>query len=161
MVILGDFSPNKKSWYTNDCINFEGSKIHFLTFGFVFHQIINKSNHILNNSSSCIGLIFTTQTNLVKESGVHSSLLANFHHQLPNVKFDLNAFLFAILWASYGIINLEILIAFKGQLVILNVKRDFRCDVRKKELLFNETILNFIRNFIPHKTATCDDRDPP
>lgn len=95
------------------------------------------------------------------ESGVHSSLLANFHHQLPNVKFDLNAFLFAILWASYGIINLEILIAFKGQLVILNVKRDFRCDVRKKELLFNETILNFIRNFIPHKTATCGDRDPP
>lgn len=106
----------------------------------------------MNNSSSCIGLIFTTQTNLAMESGVHSSLLANF---------DLNAFLFAVLWASYGIINLEILIAFKGQLVILNVKRDFRCDVGKKELLFNKTMLNFIRNFIPHKAATCDDRDPP
>ena len=28
-------------------------------------------------------------------------------------------------------------------------------------LLFNETILNIIRNFIPHEIVACDDRDPP
>ena len=27
--------------------------------------------------------------------------------------------------------------------------------------LFNRTIKNVIRNFIPHETITCDDRDPP
>ena len=52
---------------------------------------------------------------------------------------------------KYGIINLQILIAFKGQKTFLNV------DVNKKALLFNETALNIIRNFIPHKTVTCDD----
>ena len=27
--------------------------------------------------------------------------------------------------------------------------------------LFNRTIKNILRNFIPHETTTCDDRDPP
>ena len=31
----------------------------------------------------------------------------------------------------------------------------------KKMLLFNEAILNIIRNFIPHEIATCEDRYPP
>ena len=88
IVVLGDF----KSWYTNDSTNFEGSKIDFLTSSFGFHQIINKPTHILNNSSSCNNLIFTTQPNLVMDSGVHSSLHANCHHQLPYVKFNLNVF---------------------------------------------------------------------
>ena len=33
-------------------------------------------------------------------------------------------------------------------------------DVNKKVLLFNETILNIIHNFIPDKIVTCDDRVP-
>ena len=33
-------------------------------------------------------------------------------------------------------------------------------DVNKKVLLFNETILNIVHNFIPHDIVTCDDRDP-
>ena len=28
-------------------------------------------------------------------------------------------------------------------------------------MLFNETVLNIIRNFIPHEAVTFDDRDPP
>ena len=90
MVALGDFNAKPKSWYTNDCTDFEGSKINILTSSFGFHQIINKPTHILNNSSSCIDLIFTTQPNLVMESCVHSSLHANCHHQLPYMKFNLN-----------------------------------------------------------------------
>ena len=34
-------------------------------------------------------------------------------------------------------------------------------DVNKIVLLFNETILDIIRNFIPHEIVTCDDRNPP
>ena len=92
MVVLGDFNAKSKAWYTNDSTNFEGSKIDFLASSFGFYQIVNKPTHILNNSSSCIDLIFTTQPNLVMESGVHSSLYENCHHQLPYVKFNLNVF---------------------------------------------------------------------
>ena len=33
--------------------------------------------------------------------------------------------------------------------------------VNAKVNLFNKTIKNIIRNYIPHETITCDDRDPP
>ena len=34
-------------------------------------------------------------------------------------------------------------------------------DVNGKGNLFNKTIKNITRNYIPHETITCDDRDPP
>ena len=84
MVVLCDFNAKSKFWYNNDSKNFEGSKIDFLTSSFGFHQIINKPTNMLNNSFSCIDLIFTTQPNLVIESCVNSSLRAkivitNYH----------------------------------------------------------------------------------
>ena len=33
-------------------------------------------------------------------------------------------------------------------------------DVKEKVNLFNRTIKNIIRNYIPYETITCDDRDP-
>ena len=61
----------------------EGSKIDILTASSGFNQI-------MSNSSSCIDLITTKlQTNLVIELGVHSSRLANCHHQITYVKFNL------------------------------------------------------------------------
>ena len=80
MVVLGDFNAKLNSWYRNDSTDIEGSKIDILTSTFGFHQIINEATHILNNSSSCIDLIFTSQRYLVTESGVHSSFHANCHH---------------------------------------------------------------------------------
>ena len=34
-------------------------------------------------------------------------------------------------------------------------------NVNEKVNLFNKTIKNIIRNYIPHETIACDDRDPP
>ena len=75
MVALGDFNAKSNSWYRNDSTDTEGSKIDIVTSTFGFHQIIKEATHILNNSSSCIDLIFTSQLNLVTESGVHSSVI--------------------------------------------------------------------------------------
>ena len=33
-------------------------------------------------------------------------------------------------------------------------------NVNEKVNLFNKTIRNIIRYYIPHETVTCDDRDP-
>ena len=160
MVILGDFNAKSKAWYIDDSTSFEGSKINFLTSSFGFHQIINKLTHILNNSSSSIDLIFTTQPNLALESVVHSSLHVNCYHQLPYAKFHLNVFYFLPyereVW-HYKLTNSD---------CIQRIINSFYCEkaflnVSKKVLPFNETVLNIIPNFIPHKIVTCDDRDPP
>ena len=33
-------------------------------------------------------------------------------------------------------------------------------NINEKVTIFNQTILNILRNFIPHETVLCDDRDP-
>ena len=90
VVALGAFNAKLNSWYRNDSTDTEGSKIDILTSTFGFHQIIKEKTHILNNSSSSIDLKFTSQANLVTESGVHSSLHENCNHQITYVKFNLN-----------------------------------------------------------------------
>ena len=59
----------------------EGSKIEKITSQFGLPQLINEPTHVFNETS-CIDLLFTTQPNLVTESGVHSSLHSHCHHQI-------------------------------------------------------------------------------
>ena len=58
MVLLRDFNAKLNSWSANDSANIEGSKFDILTASFAFNQIINKQTRILENSVSCINLIF-------------------------------------------------------------------------------------------------------
>ena len=55
-------------------------------------QVINKPILILDNSKSCIDLIFTSQSNMIMDSGVHTSLHFNCHHQKIYAKFDFKVF---------------------------------------------------------------------
>ena len=153
-VVLGDFNVKLNSCYANDNTNIEGLKIDILTASFGFNQIINEPCHILNNSSSCIDLIFTSKLNLVIESGVHSSFHANCHHQITQVKFALNV-IYSPLYARevwhYKLANSDSI-----QCAIDNFdweKAFHNVDVNKQIMLFNETALNVSRNFIPHETV--------
>ena len=47
---------------------------------------------INSGTNTCIDLIFTSQPNLAMESGVHSSLHQNCHHQLIYAKINLKEF---------------------------------------------------------------------
>ena len=51
-----------------------------------------KMTKLLDSSSSCIDLTFTSQPNLVMESGVQPSLHPNCHHQLVFAKFNLSVY---------------------------------------------------------------------
>ena len=157
MVVLGDFNARSKSCYTNDSTNFKGSKSDFLTSSFGFHQIINNPTHVLNNSSSCIDLIFTAQPNLVMQSGVHSSLHANCYHQLRYGKFNSNVFYPPPY--KRGVWHYKLANSYCIQRAIKKFdweKAFLSVDVNKKVLIFNETILNIKRNFIPHEIVTCN-----
>ena len=55
-----------------------------------FFSINIKTNtHPIQNSSSCIDIIFTDQPNLVINSGIKPSLHENCHHQITYAKFNL------------------------------------------------------------------------
>ena len=86
IVVLGDFSAKLSQWYDKDSNTSEGISIENITPQFRLHQI---TTHILENSFSCIDLIFTSQPNLSVESGTQPSLHPNCHHQIIYAKFNI------------------------------------------------------------------------
>ena len=92
IVMLGDFNAKSSNWYKHDTTTYEGSKINARTSQFGLKQLIQEPTLILTDSLSCIDLIFTSQPNLVMESGVHSSLYQNCHYQIIYTKIHLKVF---------------------------------------------------------------------
>ena len=79
-------------WYISDSTTSQGNVLQNITSQFGPQQIIKEPTHILDNSSSCIDLIFTSQPNLITESSVYPSLYPNCHHQLVYAKFNLQIY---------------------------------------------------------------------
>ena len=55
-------------------------------------DLINEPTHIQRQSFSCIDLVFTDQPNLSINLGIHISLHPDYHHQIVQLKLDLNIF---------------------------------------------------------------------
>ena len=80
--VIGDFNAKSSKLHCQDKSTFEGNVIHNITSQLGLYQVIKELTHILNTSSSCTDLIFTSLPNLIIDSGVHSSLNPNCHHQI-------------------------------------------------------------------------------
>ena len=89
IVLLRDFNVKSENWYKHDKTSYERAKIDALTTQFGLQQIIKEPTHILAESSSCIDLIFTSHQNVLMETGVHSPLHPNCHHQITYAKINL------------------------------------------------------------------------
>ena len=59
VLITVDFNARSSNWWKNDHSTSEGTQVDSLTTSYGLSQIISDPTHILPNSSSCIGLIFT------------------------------------------------------------------------------------------------------
>ena len=90
-LITGIYYFNAKSanWCNKDKTSFKGNTIENITTQLGFHWLINKPTHKLQKSSSCLDLTFTSQPNMIIESGVHSSLHSSYHRQIAFAKFNL------------------------------------------------------------------------
>ena len=132
----------------------------FVTSQYGLHQMKNGPTHVLENSSSCIDLIFTSEPNLVVDSGVHPSSHPNCHYQIVYAKFNLKIH-FPLpyereIW-HYGQGTTEFI---RRAVHKFNWQRAFtNRNINERVHFFNITILNIVSNFIPHETI-CDDRDP-
>ena len=60
VVAIGDFNAKSSNWFCRDKTSFEGDALENLTSQFRLHQVIKKPTHILDTSSSCTDLIFTS-----------------------------------------------------------------------------------------------------
>ena len=129
---------------------------------FGLQQLINEPKHLVADSSSCIDLIFTSEPNLVMESGVQSSLHPNCHHQITYAKFNLKIYYpppyEREIW-HYGKANVD---HIRKAINEFPWGRSLENNsVNEKVNIFNTTIKNILSNYIPHETITCGDRVPP
>ena len=82
VIITGDFNCRSTEWWENDAENNEGRLFEPFASELGLHQLISEPTHLMDDSKSCIDLIFTDQPNLFIETGVHPSLHSHFHHQI-------------------------------------------------------------------------------
>lgn len=69
--------------------SYESYNIKATTSEFGLKQIIKEPTHLIQICSSCTALIFTSQPNIVMESGFQSSLHQNYYHQINFEKVNL------------------------------------------------------------------------
>ena len=160
MTVIGDFNAKFCNWYSHDKTSFDGSTTESITSQFGLHQLINEPTHLLQNSSSCIDLIFTSQPNIVVKSGVHPSLHPNC--QIIFAEFNLKIYYpppyLREVW-HYKEANTDLI---KQAISNFNKEKAFsNTNINKKVSLFNKTILNILKNYILHETKICDDKDLP
>ena len=149
MIPVDDFNTKSSDWYNKDITRDQGRKIEGVTSQNGLHQEINQPTHILNNSSSCIDLIFNSQPNFLIESGVHPSLHQNCHHQIIFAKFNLGIVYpppyerknWHYQKANIALVKRAIN-SFDWEKVFSNI------DVDKMVSIFNQTIINIIINVI-------------
>ena len=134
----------------------------FLASQFGLSQIIKEPTHILENSSSCIDLTFTTQPNMVVESEVHHSLHHNCYHQIIFGKFNLKLYFLPSYEKTtfhYSQANADhiqqAINPFDWENTFLNT------DVDAQVSIFSNTIFNILKNRKPHDTEICDSYDLP
>ena len=87
--MIGYFNAKSCNWSINDTATPEGAQLDSITSLYGMKQLISEPTHILQQSSSCIDLIFTNQPNIVMDSGVDSSLPPKCHHQIICSKLNL------------------------------------------------------------------------
>ena len=162
LTAIGDFNAKSSNWYNKEKTSFEGNTIENVTSQLGLHQMINEPTHILPNSSSCIDLIFTSQPNMVIESGIHSSLPSSCHHQIVFAKFNLKICYPTPYSREVWHFKEAKIDLIRRALSDFNWERAFsNTNVNEKGCILNKSVLIVLSNFVPHETILCDDKDPP
>ena len=102
LLFSGDADLNPRPNWNSRKTSFEGDAIENLTSRFGLHQVIKEPALILDTSASCIDLIFTSQPNLIIESGVHSFFIYLFVYlffpvSLHFLSYILKSFIVAVI----------------------------------------------------------------
>ena len=149
-VVPGDFNAKSNNWCKADITSFKGSKIDTIASSYGLNQLIQEPTRTLNSSSFCIDLIFTSQSNLLLDSGIHSSWHSNCHHKIVFAKFNLSIFYppsyEGTIW-YYKRANTQLIRRainqFDWSRTLSNVNVD------EEVQFFIKTLLNKIQNVIP------------
>ena len=161
--ITGDLNAKCTNWWNEGSSNPCGLELYNITTLLGFSQLINKpTNFEPNKTASCIDLIFTNQSNLVLESGIHPSLYNMCHHQIVYAKLSLKIHVPPSYKREVWNYNRAQVDLIKRSIVNFDWDKAFRSlSVNEQVELLENTLLNIFRNFIPHESIKVKHKDPP
>ena len=162
ILITGDFNCRNSNWHLGDPVTPQGVRVKALTSFYGLNQLIKTPTHLLQNSATCINLIFTNKSHLVMASGVRSSLSSMHHHEIVfaklNLKVEYPPPYKRVFWdysrAEKASIN-QAINAIDWEEFFANKT----LESQRSEL--NDLLLNICSNYIPNKTVLCDGKDTP
>ena len=107
-------------------------------------------------------LIFSSNTSLISDYGIEQSIHENCHHNIIFGKINFSIPLpppyYREIW-DFEHANIE---GIQRTMSNFNWYNAFcNVNINEKVKIFNETILNIFRNFIPHKMKKFDYKKPP
>ena len=161
--VIGDLNAKCSNWWTEGRNNVCGLELHNMSTLLGYSQIIKEpTNFEPNKSPSCIDLLFASQPNLVMESGTHPSLYNTCHHQIIYAKISFKIYSPSPYEREVWHYNRAQVELIKRSIDNFDWTRAYaKLSINDQVDLFNNTLLNIFRNFIPHETIKCSHRDPP
>ena len=159
-VLLGDLNAKHSEWCSTDKSNKPGIVLGNITSTAGYNQTINKPTHFTNSSSSCIDLIFASNTTYLN-TGTEQSIYDKRHYNIIYGKLSFNIPLpppyYRKLW-DYKKANTEdiqrAISAFNWDMAFQNK------GINDKIKILNETLLNIFNNFISNKMSKFDYKEP-
>ena len=116
VVLLAALNAKSSNWCKNDITTIEGKAMENISSQFGLQQVIIEPTYVLESSSACIDVIFTSQSNLITKSGVHPSLYPNSHHQTIFANFNPKIPYLHLIYATSGTTKMQLLILTDKQL---------------------------------------------
>ena len=163
VVVSGDFNCRSSQWWDNEIENNEGKRFEPLTSDLGLYQLISEPTHLMGDSKSCIDLIFTDQPNLFIETGVHSSLQEQCHHQIIYGKLAVSNLAPPPYSRRFWYYDKADGVGFKKSVEMYKWEEHLQsksCPNEQVQLL-NEVLLNISSNFIPNNVKTIRPRQAP
>ena len=77
-------------WCSSDKNNIAGLEIDNITTTAGYSQLINKPTHFINETSSCIELIFSSNVSFIRSYGMGQSIYEKCHHNIAYGTLDFN-----------------------------------------------------------------------
>ena len=81
-ILIGDFNAKLSKWWPSDKDNKSGQDIDTFTTTSGYTQMIGQPTHIINDKTSCIDLLFTTNSKLLCDVGVEQIIYNKCHYNI-------------------------------------------------------------------------------
>ena len=161
-VLIVDFNTRCSKWCNNDITNANVHAVDTLKSSGGHKRIINKSTHTVNNSFSCIGLIFCNNLNLISNYGVYFLVFGKCQHNIIfgkiNIRIPLPLRYFCEVW-DYRKANVKTIHktiqTFDWVKAFGNLSADGKVDI------LNEGLRNIFRNYFANEKVKCNYCPPP